>query len=81
MMIAIASLAVALVGFILYALDRKAKSEPIVWEHAGKISTVGGLVAAGIVFAIGTPIPEAVKEVAESVAPVAQEMFVGVPTF
>lgn len=80
-MIAIASVAVALVGFILYALDRKARGEPIVWEHAGKISTVGGLVAAGIVFAMGTPVPEVVKAVAETATPVAQEMFVGVPTF
>ena len=85
MMIIIASLAVALVAFIMYALDRRSKGEPIAWESAGKIFTVSGLLTAGVVFATGSEVPavaEAVKTVAENVdVSAAQEMFVGVPTF
>ena len=83
-MIIVASIAVALVAFIAYALDRKSKGEPISWETAGKISLFGGLVTSGVVFATGTEgITEAVKIASESVPTVAaaQEMFVGVPTF
>lgn len=82
MMIIIASLAVALVAFIMYALDRRSKGEPIAWEIAGKIFTVSGLLTAGVVFATATDVPvvtEAVKAVAD--VSTAQEMFVGVPTF
>ena len=82
MMIVIASVAVALVSFILYALDRKSKSEPISWETAGKLSLFGGLITSGVVFATNTPetITEVVKNVAENV-PAAQDMFIGIPTF
>jgi len=84
MIIVIASVAVALVAFILYALDRKSKGEPISWETAGKLSLFGGLITSGVVFATtadGTV--EAVKAVAENVPSVAsvQDMFVGQPTF
>lgn len=84
MIIVIASVAVALVAFILYALDRKSKSEPINWETAGKLSLFGGLITSGVVFATtseGTL--EAVKAVAENVPAVSsvQDMFVGQPTF
>lgn len=84
MIIVIASVAVALVAFILYALDRKSKSEPINWETAGKLSLFGGLITSGVVFATtseGTL--EAVKVVAENVPAVSsvQDMFVGQPTF
>jgi hypothetical protein len=81
MMIVVASLAVALVAFIAYALDRKSKGEPISWETAGKLSLFGGLVTSGVVFATGTEgVAEAVKTVTESV-PAVQDMFVGLPTF
>jgi hypothetical protein len=82
MMILIASIAVALVAFIIYALDRKAKSEPISWETAGKLSLFGGLLTSGVVFATTTPegIKEAVQVVTENV-PNVQDMFVGIPTF
>jgi hypothetical protein len=81
MMIVIASVAVALVAFILYALDRKSKGEPIAWDTAGKLSLFGCLVTSGVVFATTSEgVTEAVKAVAENV-PVVQDMFVGQPTF
>jgi hypothetical protein len=77
MMIVVASLAVSIVVFIIYALDRKAKGEPISWETAGKLSLFGGILTSGVVFASTT---ETVTEVVKSVVPT-QDMFVGVPTF
>ena len=76
-MIAVASLAVSIVVFIIYALDRKAKGEPISWETAGKLSLFGGILTSGVVFASAT---ENITEVVKAVVPT-QDMFVGVPTF
>lgn len=85
MMIVIAAVAVSLVAFILYALERKAKGESISWEHAGKLSLFAGLITSGVVFATTT---EAVSEVVTNsasavtaVIPDIQEMFVGTPSF
>jgi hypothetical protein len=81
MTLIVASIAVALVAFILYAIERKSKGEPISWEHAGKISLFSGLITSGVVFSTsGETIPDITKAVAENVAPV-QEMFVGTPSF
>jgi hypothetical protein len=81
MMIVVASLAVAMVAFIVYALDRKAKSEPISWETAGKLSLFGGLITSGVVFATTAEgVAEVAKKVTETVSS-AQDMFVGTPTF
>jgi hypothetical protein len=77
MMIVIASVAVAIVVFIVYALDRKAKGEGISWETAGKLSLFGGILTSGVVFASTV---ENVTEVVKAVVP-SQDMFVGVPTF
>lgn len=78
-MIVVAALSVALVSFIVYALERRTKSEPIVWEDALKLSLFGGLITAGVVFASTA---EAIKEVVESVdVSAVQEMFVGTPSF
>lgn len=78
-MIVVAALSVALVSFIVYALERRTKSEPIVWEDALKLSLFGGLITAGVVFASTA---EAIKEVVESIdVPAVQEMFVGTPSF
>ena len=80
-MIVIASVAVALVAFIIYALERKSKKEPIAWEQALKLSVFGGLITAGVVFATTSDVT-AVAEVVKSVEiPDVQEMFVGTPTF
>lgn len=84
MVIIIASVAVALVAFILYALERKSKGEPISWEHAGKLSLFGALVTAGVVFATTAEgAVDVVKETVSSVVsiPDVQEMFVGTPSF
>ena len=79
MMIVIASVAVSLVSFILYALERRSKKEPIVWEDALKLSVFGGLLSAGVVFASTA---ETVKEIVGAVdVPSIQEMFVGTPAF
>ena len=77
----ISSLAVAIVAFIVYALERKAKSEPIIWENALKLSLFGGLVTSGVVFATTVDIPEVVTTVTETLPSAAQEMFVGTPSF
>ncbi len=82
-MLIIASLAVALVSFIVYALERRSKKEPIVWEDAMKLSLFSGIVTSGVVFATTADV-SAVKEVATVVADTAivgQDMFVGTPTF
>ena len=81
MMIVVASLAVAIVSFILYALDRKSKGEPISWETAGKVSLFGGLLTSGVVFATTAEgVSEVATKVSETVS-AAQDMFVGQPTF
>jgi hypothetical protein len=83
MMLIIASVAVALVSFIVYALERRSKKEPIVWEDAAKLSLFSGIVTSGVIFAttadVGT-VSEVATTVAETAA-VAQDMFVGTPTF
>lgn len=73
---------VALIAFVLYALDRKFRSEPIDWLSAAKLTTVGGLLGGGITYAVSSPeaAVEAVKAALPEMAPV-QEMFVGIPTF
>lgn len=84
MVIIIASIAVALVAFILYALERKSKGEPISWEHAGKLSLFSGLITTGVVFATTAEVvTDIVKETTSSVVsiPDVQEMFVGTPSF
>lgn len=79
MMIAIAAISVALVCFIVYALERRSKDEPIDWTDAGKLSLFGGIISAGVVFATTTDvITDAVKNME---IPSVQDMFVGKPSF
>ena len=80
MLLLVASIAVALVAFIIYALERRSKSEPIVWEDASKLSVFGGLVTAGIVFATTSDV-KAVVDTTVELANASQEMFVGTPSF
>lgn len=84
MMIVIASLAVAIVAFILYTLERRSKGEPISWEHAGKLSLFSGLITSGVVFATSAEgvnvIPDVVNSAIEKVSET-QDMFVGTPSF
>jgi hypothetical protein len=75
------ALAVALICFVLYALDRRLRSEPIDWFSASKLTVLGGLLSGGIAYSVDAPqVAEAVKAVVQE-APVTQEMFVGQPTF
>lgn len=73
-------IAVALVCFILYALDRRSKNEPIDWFTAGKLSIFGASISGGIVYVLKTDTVDVIlKEIPEIQVP--EEMFVGVPTF
>lgn len=83
MMIVVAGLAVGLIAFILYALDRKSKGESIAWDTAAKLTTFSGLITSGVVFATTADVPAVVETVKQAAAevPVTQDMFVGVPTF
>jgi uncharacterized membrane protein len=79
MMIPIAAISVALVCFIVYALERRSKGEPIDWTDAGKLSLFGGIISAGVVFATTTDVvTDAVKTMD---VPSVQDMFVGKPSF
>lgn len=79
MMIPIAAVSVALVCFIVYALERRSKTEPINWLDAGKLSLFGGIITAGVVFATTTDVvTDAVKNME---IPSVQDMFIGRPTF
>lgn len=79
MIIPIAAVSVALVCFIVYALERRSKSEKIDWVDAGKLSLFGGIIAAGVVFATTTDVvTDAVKTME---IPSVQDMFVGKPSF
>jgi len=78
-MIPIAAVSVALVCFIVYALERRSKGEPIDWVDAGKLSLFGGIISAGVVFATTTDVvTDAVKTME---IPSVQDMFIGRPTF
>jgi hypothetical protein len=81
MLLIVAALGVAIVAFIVYALERRAKDEPIVWEHAGKLSLFGGLVTAGIVFVTSADTGVITDTIASIEVPATQDMFVGIPTF
>jgi hypothetical protein len=82
MMIVITAVAVALVVFILYALERKSKDKPIDWIDAGKLTLFGGLLSSGVVFATTSDVASTVAETVTKVEiPSVQDMFVGIPTF
>jgi hypothetical protein len=79
MMIVIASVAVALVSFIVYALERRSKTQPIDWIDASKITIFGGIITACVVFATTSEVVvDAVKNIEISAV---QDIFVGKPTF
>jgi len=76
MMLLYIPVAIALTCFILYALDRRSKQEPIDWFVASKLSLFGSLISGGIVYVMSSD-----KEVLKVDMQPIQEMFVGVPTF
>jgi uncharacterized membrane protein YdcZ (DUF606 family) len=84
MMLVVASVGVALVVFIIYALERRSKDQSIVWPDAIKLSLFGGLLTSGVVFSSTADIasiPETVAAVVTETQAVAQDMFVGTPSF
>jgi uncharacterized membrane protein YeiB len=81
MLIIVASIAVALVAFIVYALERRTKSEKIVWEDALKLSLFGGLITAGVVFASTSDVKAVTEAITEVSQQATQDMFVGTPSF
>jgi len=81
MMIIYIAVATAIVCFILYALDRRSKTEPIDWFTAGKLTAFGGLLAGGIAYVTTSTSPKEVVETLNTEIPIVQEMFVGNPTF
>jgi hypothetical protein len=81
MLLVVASLSVAIVAFIVYALERRAKEEPIIWEHAGKLSLFGGIVTAGILFVSNADTKVVAETIASIEMPSTQDMFVGTPSF
>lgn len=83
MTIVVVPIAVALVAFIMYALDRRSKEQPISWPDAMKLTVFSGLITSGVVFATTgdvSTVVENVKTVSETL-PSTQDMFVGSPTF
>jgi hypothetical protein len=73
--------AIALICFILYALDCRMKGDSIDWTSAIKLSGVGSILSGGIAYMYISPtVVEEVKNLAPAVEAV-QEMFVGTPTF
>lgn len=83
MMIVYIAIGVSLVSFILYALDRRSKKEPIDWLTAFKLTLFGGLIGGGVAYvstSSTTELKDLVPEIKPEI-PIVQEMFVGVPTF
>lgn len=67
--------AVVIVSLVLYAIDRRSKEEPIEVMDAAKIGGGAGVLAGGVVYALGG------AEAAEPVMTAVQDMFTGKPSF
>ncbi len=80
MMIIYIPIAVSLVCFILYALDRRSKNEAIDWATAIKMMIFGASLSGGIVYVLKSDTTELVINSLPEI-PIVEEMFVGVPTF
>jgi predicted TIM-barrel enzyme len=85
MMLVVTSVAVALVVFILYALDRKARDEQIEWGQALKLTLFGGVITSGVVFAVTSDsvsdVVTMVENIPAAAKAVTEDMFVGTPSF
>ena len=80
MTLVVVSVAVALVSFIMYALDCRSKDKPISWPDALKLTVFSGVITSGVMFATTSEIPE-ITETVKNVAETTQDMFIGTPTF
>jgi len=67
--------AVVIVSLVLYAIDRRSKEEPIEVMDAAKVGGGAGVLAGGVVYALGG------AEAAEPVMTAVQDMFTGKPSF
>ena len=67
--------AVVVVAVLLYAVDRRSKEEPMEVMDAAKIAGGAGVLAGGVVYALGG------AEAAEPVMAAVQDMFTGKPSF
>jgi hypothetical protein len=67
--------AVVIVALVLYAIDRRSKEEPIEIMDAAKVGGGAGVLAGGVVYALGG------AEAAEPVMTAVQDMFTGKPSF
>lgn len=73
--------AVVVVTVVLYIYDRRSKHQSVDVLDAVKLALGAGSIAGGVTYAVGSDaIVDAVETVA-SVAPEAQEMFLGKPEF
>ena len=67
--------AVVVVAVLLYAVDRRSKEEPMEVMDAAKVGGGAGILAGGVVYALGG------AEAAEPVMTAVQDMFTGKPSF
>jgi hypothetical protein len=67
--------AVVIVAIVLYAIDRRSKEEAIDVMDAAKVGGGAGVLAGGVVYALGG------AEAAEPVMTAVQDMFTGKPSF
>ena len=67
--------AVVAVAIVLYVIDRRSKEEPIDVMDAAKVGGGAGILAGGVVYALGG------AEAAEPVMTAVQDMFTGKPSF
>ena len=67
--------AVVIVSLVLYAIDRRSKEEPIEVMDAAKVGGGAGVLAGGVVYALGG------AEAAEPVMTAVQARFTGKPSF
>jgi len=70
--------AVVVVTVLLYVYDRRSKHQAVDVFDAVKLAIGAGSIAGGVTYAVGS---DAILDAVETVAPEAQEMFLGKPEF
>lgn len=71
---------IAVGSVIVYAVERVTRKQDFSWSDAGKICLLSGAGAGGIVYALGGDMQSVTTAVA-SATDMAQDMFVGKPSF
>ncbi len=80
-MITYVAIGVAITCFILYTLDRKSRDQPVEWDVALKLSSLGAVLSGGVAYAVANPTALVSVASAAPEVPIVQDMFVGNPTF